>query len=97
MKKIGRICGVIALLSPLWMTIIEQLNNRMRFSSGVHVILCLSTSVLCGIACIISIIVDVKEIKEEKGTMTEKNRKLVLSALVLGVVLLTILVMVNLC
>ena len=95
-KKAEKICGTIALLAPLWMAIIEQLNRKIHLSAEIHVVLCVSTAVMCWIALGVSIILGVLEMRKEKVAVSKRNRKLIFYASSIGIILLTIIIAVML-
>lgn len=90
MKKIGKVCGMLALLAPLWQMLIRQLYLLMHFSSHLYIVLCISAIVLCIISLIISIVIEIKNFKQEEQ-VSKGNKLLIYSAMVLGLVIFSIL------
>lgn len=90
LKKIGKICGILALLTPFLQMLIEQLDTWMELSDDVHILLCVGSAV-CGIlALTVSIIIDIRYLKEEKH-ISKRNKKLIYIAIVLGIIIFSIL------
>ena len=90
LKKLGIICGILALLAPFLQMLIEQLDTWMELSDDVHILLCVGSAV-CGIlALTVSIIIDIRGLKEEKQ-ISKRNKRLIYTAIVLGVIIFSIL------
>jgi hypothetical protein len=90
MKKIGKVCGALALLAPFWQMLIRQLYLLMQFSSRMYILLCVSNVILCILALIISIIIEVKNFREEEQVL-KRNRLLICGAIVLGLIIFSII------
>ena len=74
LKKLGIICGILALLAPFLQMLIEQLDTWMELSDDVHILLCVGSAV-CGIlALTVSIIIDIRCLKEEKQ-ISKRNKR----------------------
>lgn len=89
MKVIEKICGVIAILAPFWLYIVQQLWERMNFDSDLYILICISTVVVCIIALIISVVLEMKGINNTD--ISVKGKKLVGRAFGLGILLFGIM------
>lgn len=88
-KIFGKICGILALLAPFWQFLIRKIYILIGFSSDIYILLCISSVILCFIALIASVIIDIKSFKAEEQ-VSSRNKLLIYGAMVLGAIMFLI-------
>ena len=93
-KKIfERVCDWSVYVSPFLLYIITQIYKQKNFDSNIYMLLCVSVALLSVAALIISIVFEVRNMKEMK--ITNKRKILLLTTFTMGIVLYFILRLVD--
>ena len=92
-KLFEKVCGCFVYIAPFILYIIMQIYKQKRIDSHLYMLLCISVALLSVISLIISIIFDVRGMKEVE--ITKKRKLLLLTTITIGIVLYYILRLVS--